>query len=71
MKLPFAMPHAGAFVTSIFFTSGPSNPCDDCVATRDWMALLLLGSKGVITLLFGQKLALIKFYKDMWNSVIY
>ena len=45
MKLPFAMPHAGAFVTSIFFTSGPSNPCDYCVVMRDWTTPLLLGSK--------------------------
>ena len=52
-KFPFIMPRARAFDTSVCFTSGPSNPCDDCVATRDWMALLLLGSKGVITLLFS------------------
>ena len=49
------MPHARAFLTSIFFAGGPSNPCVAYVATRDWSALLLLGSKGVIALHFQPK----------------
>ena len=58
LKLPFAMPRARTFVTSVFFTGGPSNPCDDCVAMRDWTTLLLLGSNGVVALHFSQKPAL-------------
>ena len=64
-KVFFILPRARAFATSVFITGGLSNPCDDCVATRDWMVLLLLGSKGVISLQFFLKSALIKCYRDM------
>jgi len=43
-----------------------------CLCGSVWLdGVLLLGSKGTIAFIFSWKPALIKFQRDMWNSVIY
>jgi len=52
---PGVLPRASPTVTLVWCSGGPSNPCDVYVATRDWMACLLLGSRDMIFLYFQPK----------------
>jgi hypothetical protein len=51
-----------AAVESVCFSCGLSNPCDACVAARDWLRLFSLDQRGVFLHYFH-----IVFSKDMWN----
>jgi hypothetical protein len=41
-----------AEIESVCFSCGPSNPCDACMATSDWLALFSLDQRGVFLLCF-------------------
>jgi uncharacterized protein (UPF0179 family) len=56
-----------AEVGSVFFGCGPSNPCDACVAARDWLKLFSLDQRVCFPSIFSQIPAYIIFSMDMWN----
>jgi len=65
------MSRARGFGMSVFLTGRLSNPCEPawrCVIGRCFCSL---DQRVWFPFIFCQKPAIIKFYKDMWNSVIY
>jgi len=52
---------SGWWHESVYVTCGPSNPCNDCVATFDWTFLCSFDEKGMIAFHFQSKICTHKF----------
>jgi hypothetical protein len=54
-------------VELVCFGCGPSNPCDACMASCDWLVLFTLDQMVCFSFVFSQIPAYIVSSKDMWN----